>query len=457
MTTDLIVFTRDLRVRDLPALGAAMDRADEVVPVFVFDDQVLGTTHGNPNRVSYLLDALADLRASLRSAGSDLVVRRGDWVGEIVALARQHDAGAVHLSEDVSSFAVERVGRLRASLAGPGVEVQVHPGVTVVPPGTNRPSSGGHWKVFTPYYKRWLDETWRPVLAAPEHIDSPSDLEAGELPTLDELTSDTPAPELLRGGETAATERLRAWAASSLGDYADLHDALADDATSRISADLHFGCLSPLEVATRLRRRSGGAAFVRQLCWRDFYHQFLAARPDTSHHDVRDRGDRWRDDPDDIDAWLEGRTGFPIVDAAMRQLQAEGFVHNRARMVVASFLTKDLYVDWRVGARHFMEHLVDGDVANNQLNWQWTAGTGTDTNPNRIFNPTVQSTRFDPDGDYIRRYLPELADVPAPEIHEPEPETRARTGYPEPIVDHRAAIAEYRAALDAGRDRAGGG
>ena len=162
---------------------------------------------------------------------------------------------------------------------------------------------------------------------------------------------------------------------------------------------------------------------------------------------VRDRGDRWRDDPDDVAAWTEGRTGFPLVDAAMRQLLAEGFVHNRARMVAASFLTKDLYVDWRIGARHFMAHLVDGDVANNQLNWQWTAGTGSDTNPNRIFNPTVQSTRFDADGEYIRRYVPELADVAAPEIHEPSAETRARTGYPTAVVDHREAIAEYRAAL----------
>ncbi|MDQ2677494.1 MAG: DNA photolyase family protein [Actinomycetota bacterium] len=465
MSPALVVFTRDLRLRDLPALDAAVRRGGGVVPVFVIDDAVLTTSHGNPNRVSYLLDALSDLRSSLRDRGGDLVVRRGDWVDEIVRLVDAHGASSVHVSEDVSGFATARLHRLRAALdgravggravGGRAVEVEAHPGVTVVPPGTNRPSSGDYWKVFTPYQKRWLAETWRPVLPAPDDLDVPAEVEPGALPTLGDLVDGEPAPGLVAGGERAALERLRIWAAGSLAAYADRHDDLAGDATSHISADLHFGCLSPLEVATRLRDRDGGAAFVRQLCWRDFYHQFLAARSATSHEDVRDRGDRWRDDPDDVAAWTEGRTGFPLVDAAMRQLSAEGFMHNRARMVVASFLTKDLYVDWRTGARHFMEHLVDGDVANNQLNWQWTAGTGTDTNPNRIFNPTVQSTRFDPYGEYIRRYVPELAGVPAPEIHEPSVETRARTGYPAAIVDHREAIAEYRAALDAGRDRAG--
>ena len=462
MSPALVVFTRDLRLRDLPSLDAAVRQGAAVVPVFVIDDAVLAGAHGNVNRVSYLLDALADLRASLRERGGDLVVRRGDWAHEVVRLVERHGAGSVHLSEDVSGFAAARLDRLRGALAGRGVDVETHPGVTVVPPGTNRPSSGGHWKVFTPYQKRWLAETWRPVMPAPERLEIPGDLDPGEIPTLDDLVGAigavgrAPAPGLLHGGEREATERLRIWAARSLPDYADRHDDLAGDATSRISADLHFGCLSPLEVATRLRGRDGGAAFVRQLCWRDFYHQFLAARPTTSHEDVRDRGDRWRDDPDDVAAWAEGRTGFPLVDAAMRQLLAEGFVHNRARMVAASFLTKDLYVDWRIGARHFMAHLVDGDVANNQLNWQWTAGTGTDTNPNRIFNPTVQSTRFDPDGEYVRRYVPELAGVPTSEIHEPSAETRARTGYPDAIVDHLEAIAEYRAVLAGGREEAGG-
>lgn len=167
----------------------------------------------------------------------------------------------------------------------------------------------------------------------------------------------------------------------------------------------------------------GGEALVRQLCWRDFYHQLLAARPDASWQDYRTRDDDWSDDHDAFETWRLGRTGFPVVDAGMRQLAREGFMHNRARMITASFLTKDLYIDWRWGASHFLDWLTDGDIANNNLNWQWTAGTGTDSNPYRVFNPTVQGPRFDPDGDYVRRYVPELADVPGPQVHDADPET----------------------------------
>ncbi len=188
----------------------------------------------------------------------------------------------------------------------------------------------------------------------------------------------------------------------------------------------------------------GVDAFVRQLCWRDFYAQILAARPDAAWSDYVDRGDRWRDDPVAVQAWKDGRTGYPVVDAAMRQLRAEGFVHNRARMVVASFLTKDLFVDWRVGAQHFLDLLVDGDLAQNNLNWQWVAGTGTDTNPHRVFNPTVQGQRFDPDGDYVRRYVPELRAVKDGSVHDPDPKVRRAYDYPAPIVDHHEAVAEYK-------------
>jgi deoxyribodipyrimidine photo-lyase len=254
------------------------------------------------------------------------------------------------------------------------------------------------------------------------------------------------SPGVIAGGETPGLARLKAWAAGHLGSYADRHDDLAGDATSRISAYLHFGCLSPAEVATRLRDRDGGDAFVRQLCWRDFYHQVLAARPDAAREDYRPRGDRWHDDDEALDSWRTGRTGYPLVDAAMRQLAAEGFMHNRARMVVASFLAKDLYLDWRLGAAHFMALLVDGDVANNQLNWQWTAGTGNDSNAHRVFNPVRQSERFDPTGAYIRRYLPELAGLDDRAIHWPDAEQRRRCGYVAPIVDHADAVAAYRAA-----------
>jgi len=171
----------------------------------------------------------------------------------------------------------------------------------------------------------------------------------------------------------------------------------------------------------------------------------LAARPHAAWQDLRPRGLEWNDDADALAAWREGRTGYPVVDAGMRQLLREGFVHNRARMIVASFLTRDLAVDWRAGARHFLDHLVDGDIASNNLNWQWVAGTGTDTNPHRIFNPTVQGKRFDPDGEYVRRYVPELTALRGPATHEPDAAVRRAYGYPAPIVDHHEAVAEYRA------------
>ena len=448
-TTSVVVFTRDLRMRDHPALVAAA-QADRVVPLFVFDDTVLAA-HGSANRTAVLLDCLADLRDQLQRTGADLVVRRGRWADEVLEVVRTTGATQVHLSADVSGLAQRRDASLEKELRAHGAELLRHQGITVVPPGATAPGSGGDWKVFTPFYRRWIEHPWRPVLGTPSDLALPDGLDPGALPPLGDLVEGAPSPGLARGGESAALDRLRTWAADHLHEYEDRHDDLAGDATSRIAADLHFGSLSPLEVATRLRDRPGGGPFVRQLCWRDFYHQALAGRPDTAHQDYRSRNDHWREDPEDLAVWQDGRTGFPIVDAGMRQLAVEGFMHNRARMVVASFLTKDLYLDWRAGAAYFMSLLADGDLANNQLNWQWTAGTGTDSNPNRIFNPTVQSTRFDPTGDYIRRYVPELADVPAPEIHEPSPATRSRVGYPPAMVDHREAIEAYRAQLAAQR------
>ena len=218
------------------------------------------------------------------------------------------------------------------------------------------------------------------------------------------------------------------WLARGLAAYDRLHDDLAADGTSRLGAYLHFGCLSPLELAERASGREGAEPFVRQLCWRDFYAQLLAARPEISHADFRPRGHRWRDDAGALAAWKEGRTGYPIIDAGMRQLAREGFMHNRARLLTGSFLTKDLYLDWRLGAAHFAGLLVDGDVASNSGNWQWVAGTGVDTRPNRVFNPISQARRFDPSGDYVRRYVPELAGIEGSAVHEPWKLARAAAG-----------------------------
>jgi deoxyribodipyrimidine photo-lyase len=362
-----------------------------------------------------------------------------------MAVASQTAASTIHVADDVSSLARLRLDRLRDVAARARVSVEIHPGVTVVPPGELRPRSGGHgYEVFTPYHRSWIGSLWRPIVPPPKRIQGLEAVEFTGIELIESLECGRRSPQLLNGGETAGRRRLDAFVSDELQRYDVLRDTLPADATSRISAFLHFGCLSPAETATRLRAEPSGASFLRQLCWRDFFQQVLASRPESAHSDHRDRGPRWNVDDEGYEAWCNAQTGYPLVDAAMRQLAEEGFMHNRARMVVASFLTKDLYIDWRLGAAHFMALLADGDVANNQLNWQWVAGTGTDTNPNRVFNPVLQSRRFDPSGDYIRRYLPALTGVDAGEIHWPDSETRRRLGYPMPIVDHREAMQAYR-------------
>ncbi|MFE4645106.1 cryptochrome/photolyase family protein, partial [Streptomyces sp. NPDC056730] len=291
--------------------------------------------------------------------------------------------------------------------------------------------------VFTPYFRRWDETGRRAVTAAPRGVRVPR---VGGEPLPARGAVEGVSPGLAEGGEEVARERLTAWLAGGIESYEARHDDLAGDATSRLSPYLHFGCLSPVELVHRARRErgAGAAAFVRQLAWRDFHHQVLAARPASAWSDYRSRGDHWRTDEKEISAWREGRTGYPVVDAAMRQLAYEGWMHNRGRLLVASFLTKTLYADWRVGARHFLDLLVDGDLANNQLNWQWTAGTGTDTRPNRVLNPLTQARRFDPRGDYVRRWVPELAGVDGAAVQRPwllDARDRARLDYPDPIVD----------------------
>ncbi|SFC42589.1 deoxyribodipyrimidine photo-lyase [Streptomyces aidingensis] len=345
--------------------------------------------------------------------------------------------------------------------------------VTAVPPGGPVPAGRDHFAVFTPYFRRWEQTRLRARAATPGRLRVPEGPASVPLPDAErERRHGGVSPALPPGGERSGLARADVWLRGGIAGYHEHHDDLARDATSRLSPYLHFGCLSPAEPVRRARQSGGGQgsgagaeAFVRQLAWRDFHHQVLAARPDAAARDYRDRGDRWRSGPEaeaDLAAWQEGRTGYPVVDAAMRQLRHEGWMHNRARLLAASFLTKTLYLDWRTGARHFLALLVDGDLANNQMNWQWVAGTGTDTRPNRVLNPLRQADRYDPDGGYVRRWVPELAAPPAAgllpggAVHRPWRLTgadRARlAGYPEPVVDLERARARFAAARAAGRD-----
>jgi deoxyribodipyrimidine photo-lyase len=467
MNTALVLFTRDLRVHDQAALAAAVREADHVVPLFVFDERLLAGRCSAPNRLAFLLDSLADLDRSLRERGARLIVRRGEVVRESMRLARSSGAAAIFLSEDVSAYARGRFSRLSHACERERIELRAFPGVTVVPAGELTPSGGGdHYRVFTPYFRVWSALPRFERAATPRRVSLPAEIRSepgceihatgaggagtGMLPSLDSLTREAPSPGLPAGGERAGRAQLKRWLERGLAEYEARHDDLAGDRTSHLSPFLHFGCLSPATVLARAAARSdagaGGEAFARQLCWRDFHHQVLAARGDLPRADYRPRGDRWRKSKRLAEAWREGRTGYPIVDAGMRQLACEGYMHNRARLIVASFLTKLLYIDWRVGAAHFEELLVDADLANNVGNWQWVAGTGNDTRPNRVLNPIRQAHRFDPDGEYVRRYIPELAGVAGRAVHEPwrlPAALRRSLDYPKPIVDHVAATEEF--------------
>jgi deoxyribodipyrimidine photo-lyase len=386
--TAVLLFTRDLRVHDNPALAAACRDAERVVPLYVDDPG----RASNPNQRRFLLESLDDLRDSLRGLGGDLVVRSGDTASQVEDVAAATGADLVVCASDAGRFAAGLLKRL-----GRAADLHVAPGPAVVEPGRLLPSGGGdHYKVFTPYWRAWSQARWRETAPEPERVRVPG------LPDSHELAPAAPtAADLPRGGERAGLARLDAWAPDS-GDYAERHDDLAGDRTSRLSPYLALGCLSARELAADPRLPE---AMVRQLCWRDFHFQVLAAFPDLVDTAYR-RGadDVWDADLTALEAWRAGATGIAIVDAGMRQLLAEGWMHNRARLITAGHLVKTLGLDWRDGAAHFAAHLVDLDEANNAGNWQWTAGTGNDTRPNRGFNHERQAGRFDPEGAYRRRW-----------------------------------------------------
>jgi deoxyribodipyrimidine photo-lyase len=410
----IVLFTRDLRVHDHAALCAAVERSAEIVPLFVLDESLAGSV-----RDGFLQEALADLRGRLRALGGDLFVRRGDPVSETLRLAQEVGATAVYVGADAGVYAERRRTRLARA-----IELHVEQTIAAVAPVELAPADRDHYRVFTPYWRRWREVRLAAPLRPPVHVAVPR-LEPGELRARS------------GGGETAGRKRLESWLRGGLHEYSVTRDDLARDGTSRLGPYLHFGCVSAAEVVTRARAEGAVAdEFVRQLCWRDFYLQLLSANPRTARRDLHHRERDWVEDDDALAAWIDGRTGFPIVDAAMRQLRSEGWMHNRARLIVASFLTKTLGIDWRRGAEVFMELLLDGDVANNAGNWQWVAGTGVDTRPNRRLNPVAQAKRFDPDGAYVRRHVPELGELSGAAVHEPwrSPLTARAPEYPPPIV-----------------------
>ena len=435
-----------------------------MIPLFVFDPKLIGGRHASGSRTQFMLDSLADLGASLKQRGSRLVVRSGDPVDTVLDLARATDATAVHFAADSSAFARSRDVRIHRALTDAGVEPVLHPGTFVVDNLREIATRGGTpYTVFTPFHRTWLTQPRRDLVPAPRKLPPLANgLDCGTLPTLADLGLQQGCEQPAPGGETPGRRAMAEWCSGTVDAYEDGRNALHGRCVSRLSPYLHFGCISPRELEARLPGSAGGAAYRRQLCWRDFYGYVLRHFPRNARHEHQERyrgAIRWSRSTRNFDAWCAGRTGYPLVDAAMRQLQREGWIHNRARLVVGSFLTKDLGIDWRWGERWFMRLLIDGDQASNNGNWQWIASVGVDPQPvaRRIFNPALQQERYDPDGTYVRRYVSELRNVPDRYLAEPwsmpaelQAEVGCRIGrdYPAPIVDHaqarREALDRYR-------------
>ncbi len=460
-------FRRDLRLEDNSALQAALDSGAPVIPLFIFDDAILKSKRSGAPRMAFLLKALDSLDHSLRKLGSHLVIRRGDPVEILAKVIVESGAQTLYFNRDYTPFARHRDEALEQHLR---VEIRAFDDAVLLAPGEVMKQDGSPFMVYTPFKKQWKSQP------KPEKVafqpGSFLALESQVLPSLHELgfAATISVPE---ASESEALRRLDAFIAAPIYTYAETRNNLTLDPftdtrmeTSCLSPYLRFGMLSPRQAYWAAReayqrtdnpqKRDSVETWVDELIWREFYVHVMNHFPHVDKRSFRPEYDRveWRNAPDELQAWKDGLTGYPVVDAAMRQLKAIGWMPNRARMVVASFLTKDLLIDWREGELHFMQHLIDGDPAANNGGWQWTAGTGTDAQPYfRIFNPVSQSRKFDPDGHYIRRWIPELADVSDAFIHTPWEMNTPPEQYTPPIIDHEFARERTLAAYSAVKNK----
>jgi deoxyribodipyrimidine photo-lyase len=458
--TALVWFRRTLRLDDNRALYTALENAKQVVPVFILDPAILSRHDTGPRRVEFLYAALGALDRALRARGSYLVVRCGEPLEQLGRLAQETGATALYFSREYSP-----AGRARDARAIKQLSLECHAcrDHLIAEPESVRTKMGAPYSVFTPYFRVWQEQPTLAPQAAPEHIPTPQNIASEPLP---------PVPGQRAATESEAQARLSAFARSGMGRYATDREFPDEPGTSQLSIYLKFGMLSArraLETARQLRpslplgERAGVDAWVRQLAWRDFYYQILWHHPHVAVGCFKPLYDSlvWPNDEALFAGWQRGETGYPIVDAGMRQLAQTGWMHNRVRMIVASFLTKDLLCDWRLGEQHFMQQLLDGDQAANNGGWQWAAGTGTDPQPYfRIFNPVSQGEKFDPEARYVKRWCPELKQVPTKWAHKPwelsaneQAAVHCRLGrdYPVQIVEHgaqrSAALALYKAVV----------
>ena len=428
-TRKIIWFRRDLRISDHPALLEALKDSDEIVPVFILDKAQI--SEASSKLLAYMSQSLRALDASL---GNRLHIIEGDQVEVLKELIALYNVTEVHISTEYERYGAERDARVEAAgipLIRTGSPYAVAPGRVL------KASDGTPYKVYTPFYKLWCAHGWRAPAVTPSEIKAPFP------PDKYRAFPDFPVPagaKIIEAGEAAALKRFQEFTESHLDGYDENRNLAGIDGTSKMSSYLKFGEIHPRTLLANLGESKAHDTFRKEIAWREFYADVLFNNPhtDVDYFAPRFKEMRYNELDEKFTAWCEGRTGFPFVDAAMRQLVLEGWMHNRTRMVVASFLVKDLHLEWQHGANFFADHLVDFDIASNSHGWQWTAGTGTDASPYyRIFNPTEQGKKFDADGDYIRKYVPELAHLSAGEIHEPWLSADGLSkGYPERIVDH---------------------
>ena len=438
--TSIIWFRRDLRINDHPALLAAIESSDQIIPLFILDKKQID--EAGSKLLSYMGQSLRLLDESL---GNKLHIIEGDQVEVLSTLIKKYGVEQVHISDEYERYGAARDARVEAAgikLVRTGSPYAVTPGRVV------KPSDGTPYKVYTPFYKAWCIHGWRAPAVTPKKI------------TCVEPTSeyrafpDFPMPEgveVIQAGEVAALKRFKEFTKNGLDSYDENRNFASIDGTSKMSTYLKFGEIHPRTLLQGLGESKAHDTFRKEIAWREFYADVLFNNPmtDVQYYSEKFAQMRYDKPGEQFVAWCEGKTGYPFVDAAMRQLVHEGWMHNRTRMVVASFLVKDLHLEWQLGERFFAQHLVDYDVASNAHGWQWTAGTGTDASPYyRVFNPIEQGRRFDENGDYIRRYVPELAHLSASEIHEPWLFLDGYSkGYSERIVDHAVERVESLARL----------
>ncbi len=442
-------FRRDLRLADNTALNAALATSDQIVPVYVVSRWKGRHDWTGPARQEFLCGALGSLARDLRAKGGRLLIRSGEADAALEQLVRESGAVAIHFNRDPDPFGRAMETRIEKMAMRLGIRVHSHKDIALherdeVQTGTRKP-----FRVFTPYSKAWMKLEKPAPGGTPGRVCTPENLASLELPTLATWGLKKSASIILEPGEPAARRRLEQFLDGPIFIYLERRDFPGVAGTSRLSQDLRFGLLSIREIHARcmerlqsasMERRRNILGFLNELIWREFYMQVLWHFPQVLEHEFQEkfRGLVWHGNDAAFSRWCAGRTGFPIVDAGMREMLATGFMHNRVRMIVAMFLVKDLHLSWKAGEQWFMQNLVDGEIASNNGGWQWSAGTGTDAAPYfRIQNPWTQAKRFDPEGAYIKRWIPELRDLaPAGLFKPPAPGLSLGRDYPAPMVDH---------------------